>query len=385
MKVGKYSPRARDMLIGTWVEFQKKVDVYEVQLDEPDVAYDVQLKPSDTMTTNDSTIAADHPAYRRHKKSALRLRHSRSITPACSRSSREASTDATRPPKYNRVHGDIHTSDHRTHNIGDHAKIEVGSDMGKTGHVILTASDMVEVLMDDNYGPKYFSSESVRSCKSASSLKEAREDADLMQPGSKSATLVEMPANWNNEYFPSEGLRVIARSPSSAFAPVDPPGDKAYVHGETTEKLSKPWSRLDEHVGETRHDSDQHSKARPPKPKSAVRGFRVLKSRIPAHSHTGNTATQHLSSQLSECATLMTGSQPKASVTFHEPHHVVTSLNNSIVAGECVDIVDGMYKNKTGRVVKVTEELAQVVIGGFVQPFYLSPLMLRPRRNSLPA
>jgi ribosomal protein L24 len=440
--MGKYSTPDRDDLIGMLVAFEKKAEDSGALAEPEENCTDMQLNPCDTMTTNDSTMVSAHPAYRRHKRSALRWRRSRSTTPFRKRHPpRDDGTTAMRPPLHHQIHDDIHKRDHRIHDIGNHVEIIIGSDKGKTGHVILAASEVVEVQMDDKKERKYFSSNSVRSfsCSEDQShddlflpVKESRDEKDLSRSGSESVTVLEIPANWDTDDLAQKSsLVIITRSESSAFEPVDPPGDKADSVREMTGDGSQSKSDIDEYVAENggftiaenrhiakTHDSSGMAKMamsksksnmdgrvaetwssyrtntsdRPPLPKNtrAVRGFSTLKSRIPEHARqraavprTPKISAEHqLLSEIPDCAWLMTKPQSEP-FPFPEPHNAeIIWTRNCFKPGNIVHIFGGMYKNRTGRVMKVNDKLVQVEIGGFVQPFYLSSQMLRSCKDS---
>lgn len=80
-----------------------------------------------------------------------------------------------------------------------------------------------------------------------------------------------------------------------------------------------------------------------------------------------------------------------ATVAFRDPISELiptergqTSLHNPrLEIGDLVDIRNGRYTNKIGRVLKVSEDVVLVaIIGEFIKPLYVSPSMLRPANMS---
>lgn len=506
--MGKYSSPGRDVLIGMLVVFENKVEDSGVHVESGENCNEMQLNPSDTMVTKDSTLLSAHPTYQRHKKLAFRLLRSRSTTPVHKRPPRFRRIYATRPPLQHHIHADCHLRDSRIHDVGEHVEIIVGSDKGMTGHVILAASDVVEVQMDDKEERKYYSSNSVRSCASSadkshvnpsSSVKESRDESGFFRSDAESVPVIEIPENWENHDVPHENLRgTLTRSPSSAFEPVDPPGDKAESieemskdelqlklnlgehNAETCDKppipirtqgdfndaeirdvllkdrcarmpevllqtksnmndhaakhpqccqtytndsrmklinapgslnvegnrhsslttnsarmvgvVSKPKSAKDEHVVETRYTLQTYTSDRPPKPKitRAVRCISTPKKQFPAFTPEGAVALRtssvfaasRLSSKASECVRLTNGPQSGLILPNELDHNKTILSRNSFMPGMVVHVIGGMFKNKIGRVVRATEEIVQVNIGGFPQPFFLAPRMLRIYQDS---
>ena len=68
----------------------------------------------------------------------------------------------------------------------------------------------------------------------------------------------------------------------------------------------------------------------------------------------------------------------KTIVVFRDPISEVIPTAHGFVIGDLVDIQNGKFNNKTGRVIRVYEDLVLVtILGEFIKPLYLSPSMLR--------
>jgi hypothetical protein len=78
-------------------------------------------------------------------------------------------------------------------------------------------------------------------------------------------------------------------------------------------------------------------------------------------------------------------------VIFRDPIHEVIPMKHdlytpskytSYAVGDHVEIMEGIYKHKVGRVVKITGDLVQVEVGvGFFMSLYISPSMLQQRNG----
>lgn len=382
MKVGKYRPTGCDELVGLQVVVMRSEflcsDLGSFDQHEGNWC-DMRMTHSSTNQSSASSMLSIHPAYLRHKDLVLRSQRGRSTGPAQRLPQSEG----------REVHDDgAQANDQDASYLGDRV------DIVKIGHMILAASDVVEVMIDDASDRKFFPADSYVSSADLSCIDDPalrRRDADYpysaqaknqkeartSRRGAASRSLVVVPTNYKGGEL-CDRLK-INTSPSSAFSLVDPTLSNRY---NTPRKMAGNGSKSEPLMLTPFNSSQKPNTARPRKPPltPVVKGFRVLKSRI--KKRVQNFLDSPINGSLgSVCESQITGPTSKK-VAFQEPAHVIIPLKrlHSLATGDIVDILDGPHKNKIGRVIKKTAELYQVGVGrGFVLPFYLSPSMLRLR------
>jgi hypothetical protein len=369
-----------DELIGLLVAFEKKAKTMEACCE----------LPGENIDSNDSASMSVHPAYIRHNDSTRRARRGRSKPPVHEKGHYEQSKNDDENAFTNAMHNQtpviLNEDDgaDSTKNISE-------SEKGKSGHTILAVAEVVEVVIDEEREKLLFHFECSESSVSSPDVSHFETTFAIARVANENNwdALVKSSNNMSivltlHDDFPfdaaTENFEVVTKSSSSAFTPIGERGgtvDVADKHEEGTHDV------LPNNVAPFRISQKSNELLLPDK--LTLNGLSILKSRLPVNIKDEKSIFR----EKNTTQKVMRGIESKQMVVaFRTPIHevipikqgLVTSKHVSLVQGDYVDITDGMYKNKTGRVAKVFEDLVQVEVGtGFIKPLYLSPVMLRLR------
>jgi hypothetical protein len=311
-----------DDLIGFWVTFEKKAKTME----------SCWKHPIEIIDSNDSTSFSVHPAYIRHKHAAQRAYRGRSRF-----STHDKCFDDRAKHRIDQKWNVADTTPDDDFSSGQSAR-----ESEKSSLTVVALEEVVEVIIDTTEGEKSGQMKSSE-CAVAPNFPETFDNAQKHGSTSSAPKSIKE-ASWKVNY--KTKIEETEDDVSSAFA----------IPFQNSQKLNDLLNKNDNPSGRCKfkqtHVQDKHQ-------------------------------------TVCELTTLQTELSEKenknAAVAFRDPisemiptrHGLISSEQMTLVIGDLVDIQNGTYHNKTGRVIRVFENLVLVaIVGEFIKPLYLSPSLL---------